>query len=154
GAEFLEAGRRVLEVEADALARAAERLDEGFSKAVGLILNHKGKVVVCGIGKSGHVAQKIAATLCSTGTPAVFLHAAEAVHGDLGVYSPGDPTILISYSGSTAELLRLVPILKEFESPLIALVGRVDSPLAQKADVVLDGGVECEADPLQVVPTA
>jgi arabinose-5-phosphate isomerase len=99
------------------------------------------------------IGQKIVATLCSTGTPAVFLHAAEAVHGDLGIYTPGDPTIMISKSGSTAELVRLVPILRQFKSPLISIVGNLVSPLAQQVDLVLDGRVEREADPLNLVPT-
>jgi arabinose-5-phosphate isomerase len=110
-------------------------------------------VVVSGVGKSGHIGQKIAATLASTGTPAVFLHAAEAVHGDLGIYTPGDPSILISKSGSTAELLRLVPILRQFRSPLIALVGHPKSPLARQVDIVLDARVEREADTLNLAPT-
>ena len=113
----------------------------------------QGKVVVSGIGKSGHIGQKIAATLASTGTPAVFLHAAEAVHGDLGIYTPGDPSILISKSGSTAELLRLIPVLRQFRSPLIAIVGNLNSPMAKQADVVLDARVEREADPLNLAPT-
>jgi arabinose-5-phosphate isomerase len=142
-----------LELEAQALAVAADRLDHNLTKAVELLLAHDGKVVVSGIGKSGHVGQKIAATLASTGTPAVFLHAAEAVHGDLGIYTPGDPSILISKSGSTAELLRLIPILRQFRSPLIAIVGNLNSPIAKQADVVLDARVDREADPLNLAPT-
>jgi arabinose-5-phosphate isomerase len=159
-AEWLRAARDVLEVEAQSILSASERLDGNLTQAVRIILNashsseNGGKIVVSGIGKSGHVGQKIAATLCSTGTPAVFLHAAEATHGDLGVYSPGDPTILISKSGSTGELVRLVPILRQFHSPLIAIVGNLNSPLATEADVVLDGRVAREADPLDIVPTA
>ena len=106
------------------------------------------------MGKSGLVAQKIAATLCSIGTKAVFLHAAEAVHGDLGIYAPGDPTILISKSGATEELMRLIPILKEFESPLIGIIGNMKSPLVNQMDVVLDASVKKEADPLGIVPTS
>ena len=101
--EWPEIARKVLELEAQALAAVAARLDRNLTKAVDLLLAHAGKVVVSGIGKSGHIGQKIAATLASTGTPAVFLHAAEAVHGDLAIYTPGDPSILISKSGSTAE---------------------------------------------------
>ena len=100
--EWREIAQAVLKVEAQGLAAAADRLDHNLTKAVELLLRHEGKVVVSGIGKSGHIGQKIAATLASTGTPAVFLHAAEAVHGDLGIYTPGDPSILISKSGSTA----------------------------------------------------
>lgn len=152
--EWLEIARSVLQEEARAIEAACERLDGNLTRAVHLILQHKGKVIVSGIGKSGHVAQKVAATLCSTGTPAIFLHAAEAVHGDLGVYTPGDPSILISKSGSTAELLRLVPVLRQFSSPLIAIVGNMSSPLALQSDVVLDARVSHEADPLHIVPTA
>jgi arabinose-5-phosphate isomerase len=145
--------REVLTVEAQALAEAAARLDHHLARAVELLLRHDGKVVVSGIGKSGHIGQKIAATLASTGTPAVFLHAAEAVHGDLGIYTPGDPSLLISKSGSTAELLRLIPVLRQFRSPLIAIVGNLNSPVAKQADVVLDARVEREADPLNLTPT-
>ena len=152
--DWREIARTVLENEAVALAAVAARLDHHWNEAVELLLRHKGKVVVSGIGKSGHVGQKIAATFASTGTPAVFLHAAEAVHGDLGIYTPGDPSILISKSGSTAELLRLIPILRQFRSPLIAIVGNLNSPMAKKADVVLDARVEREADPLNLVPTS
>ncbi len=151
--DWREIARGVLEDEARALAAVAARLDHNWTEAVELLLRHKGKVVVSGIGKSGHVGQKIAATLASTGTPAVFLHAAEAVHGDLGIYTPGDPSILISKSGSTAELLRLIPILRQFRSPLIAIVGNLNSPMAKQADVVLDARVEREADSLNLAPT-
>lgn len=133
---------------------AAGRIDDQFARAVKFILDHAGKVVVTGIGKSGHVGQKIVSTLCSTGTPAVFLHATEAVHGDLGIYTPGDPTILISKSGATAELVRLIPILREFESPLIGILGNINSPLARAVDVVLDASVSREADPLNLAPTS
>ena len=143
-----------MEAEAQALVRWGHaRLDHNLTQAVELLLRHNGKVVVSGIGKSGHIGQKIAATLASTGTPAVFLHAAEAVHGDLGIYTPGDPSILISKSGSTAELLRFIPVLRQFKSPLIAIVGNLNSPMAKQADVVLDARVEREADPLNLAPT-
>lgn len=148
------AGRATLLAEAEAIRLAADRLDEGFTKAVDLIASHSGKVVVTGLGKSGHVGRKLAATLCSTGTPAVFLHAAEAAHGDLGVYAPADPTILISKSGATTELIRLIPTLRRLESPLIGVVGNPNSRLAALMDAVLDAGVEREADPLNLVPTA
>jgi arabinose-5-phosphate isomerase len=110
--------------------------------------------VVTGIGKSGHIARKMVATLCSTGTAAVFLHPAEAVHGDLGVYTPGDPTVLISKNGASAELQALVPLLRQFRSPLIGILGNTASPLAQQVDVLLDGSVEREADPNNLAPTA
>jgi arabinose-5-phosphate isomerase len=151
--DWREIARAVIEDEARVLATVAARLDHHWNAAVEVLLNHKGKVIVSGIGKSGHVGQKIAATLASTGTPAVFLHAAEAVHGDLGIYTPGDPSILISKSGSTAELLRLIPILRQFRSPLIAIVGNLNSPMAKQADVVLDARVDREADPLNLAPT-
>jgi arabinose-5-phosphate isomerase len=154
GTDWRAIARAVLEDEARALAAAAARVDHQWNDAVDLILKHQGKVVVSGIGKSGHIGQKIAATFASTGTPAVFLHAAEAVHGDLGIYTPGDPSILISKSGSTAELLRLIPILRQFHSPLIAIVGNLNSPMAKQADVVLDAGVDREADPLNLAPTS
>lgn len=146
--------RTVLQTEAAALEAAAMRLDKRIVEAAQAILSHTGKVVVSGMGKSGLVGQKIVATLCSTGTPAVFLHPAEALHGDLGIYQKGDPTLLLSKSGTTAELLHLLPLLRQFHSPIIALVGKMDSPLAQKADIALDGSVACEADPLALVPTS
>lgn len=154
GKDWREIARTVLDNEVKCLSAVAQRLDHHWNDAVELLLNHHGKVVVSGIGKSGHIGQKIAATLASTGTPAVFLHAAEAVHGDLGIYTPGDPSILISKSGSTAELLRLIPILRQFRSPLIAIVGNLNSPMAKQADIVLDARVDREADPLNLAPTS
>src|SRR4030042_1550671 len=152
-AAWLSVARSVLQAESRAIAAAAARLDQCLARAVQLILDHQGKGGVTGIGKSGHIGQKIAATLASTGTPAVFLHAAEAVHGDLGIYTPGDPSILISKSGSTAELLRLIPVLRQFRSPLIAIVGNLNSPMAKQADIILDARVDREADPLNLAPT-
>ena len=140
--------------EAAAIQLAAERLDGTFEQALDIILGSKSKLVVCGIGKSGRIGTKLAATLSSCGVASVFLHAAEAIHGDLGVYQPGDPTIVLSKSGSTAEVLRLMPMFKKFSSPVIAIVGNVDSPIAAAADVVLDSGVEKEADPLNLMPTS
>jgi arabinose-5-phosphate isomerase len=150
----LATARKTMRLEADAILAASERLDGNLSRAVELLAAQAGKVVVCGMGKSGHIAQKIAATLSSTGSPAIFLHPAEAVHGDLGVYTPGDPTILISKSGATVELLRLLPILHEFRSPLIGILGNLNSTLAREVDVVLDASVAQEADPLDLAPTA
>jgi arabinose-5-phosphate isomerase len=152
--EWLAAAREAMEIEAAALETAAARLDGDLIRAVELVLSHSGKVVVTGIGKSGHIARKIVATLCSTGTAAVFLHPAEAVHGDLGIYTPGDPTILISKNGSSRELLALVPLLREFRSPLIGILGSTASPLAERVDVLLDASVEREADPHNLAPTA
>lgn len=151
--DFISAAREVLKCEANSILAAVDRLDANFARAVGEILSHKGKLLVCGVGKSGLVAQKIAATLSSTGTPAVFLHACDAVHGDLGVYEPGDPTILISNSGATVECVRLIPILKKFKSTIIALIGNADSPMGRSSDIVLDASSHGEADPLGIVPT-
>ncbi|MFQ6611858.1 MAG: SIS domain-containing protein [Fidelibacterota bacterium] len=145
---------QILRSEGEELIRAAERIPEKLIEASKIILSHDGKVVICGMGKSGLIAQKIVATFCSTGTQAVFLHAAEALHGDLGIYAPGDPTILISKSGSTEEILRLIPILQEFKSPLIGILGNMNSPLVNRVDLVLDASVEKEADPLGLVPTS
>ena len=135
------------------LLQVSKNIDQDIQSAAELIINNSGKVVVCGLGKSGLIGQKIVATLCSTGTRSVYMHAAEAIHGDLGIYNPGDPTILISKSGNTEELVRLIPILKEFQSPLIAIVGNMDSFIAKNSDIVLNGTVEKEIDPLGVVPT-
>lgn len=152
--EILEVARATLLAEADAIRVAAERLGDNLPRAVELILSSRGKVVIIGMGKSGHIGQKISATLCSTGTPSVFLHAAEATHGDLGIYTPGDPTILISKSGATAELVNLIPTLRQFKTPLIGILGNLTSPLARQVDVVLDGRVAREADPLNLAPTS
>jgi len=149
----LEVGRQAMIAEATAIQLAAERLDDAFEKALEVILESGSKLVVCGIGKSGRIGTKLVATLSSCGIPSVFLHAAEAIHGDLGVYQPGDPTIVLSKSGSTAEVLRLMPMFKKLESPVIAIVGNTDSPIASAADIVLDSSVESEADPLNLMPT-
>lgn len=152
--EWLAVARTVLEIESAQIRKAAERLDDRLLEAARLILDSPGKVLVTGAGKSGHVARKLAATLSSTGTPAVFLHPADATHGDLGVCAPGDPVILISNAGSTAELSRLVQPLRQLSCPLIGIVGNVRSPLAADVDVLLDASVEREADPGGLVPTA
>ena len=153
-AKLISVAAQVLKLEGKELLAAAERISESIVEASKIINNHSGKVVLCGMGKSGLIAQKIAATLCSIGNKAVFLHAAEAAHGDLGVYAPGDPTILISKSGVTEEMLRLIPILREFNSPLIGILGNMNSPLVRKVDIVLDASVTKEADPLGIVPTS
>lgn len=150
----LENGRRAMLAESTAIELAAQRLDDSFSRAVDIMLGTGSKLVICGIGKSGHIGSKLVATFSSCGLPAVFLHAAEAIHGDLGVYQPGDPTIVLSKSGSTEEVLRLMPLFRKFESPVIAIVGNVDSPIAKKADVILDASVEKEADLLNLMPTS
>jgi len=148
-------GKQVLSEEIASLNRLYERFDNAaFSAVVELIKNHTGKVVFTGIGKSGYIAQKLSSTFNSTGTRSVFLHPSEALHGDLGIYSKGDPTIFLSRSGSTQELLNLIPVIRQFESPVIAMVGNLVSPLAQAADFILDASITKEADPLGFVPTA
>jgi len=144
----------ILKTEANELLQAADRVSESIVDAAKLIDNHNGKVMICGLGKSGLIAQKIAATFCSIGRKAVFLHAVDALHGDLGIFEAGDPTILISKSGSTEEIVRLLPILKEFESPLIGIVGNMNSSIIDDLDIVLDASVYNEADPLGIVPTS
>ena len=146
--------KNVLIGEGEQLINAADRISEKMEIACDIITNHNGKIVISGMGKSGLIAQKIAATLCSIGNEAVFLHPAEAVHGDLGIYAPGDPTILISKSGATDEIVRLIPILKEFNSPLIGILGNMNSILSNEMDLVLDASVSKEVDPLAIVPTS
>jgi len=150
----LELARRVLAIEADAVRALIARLDERFLAAVSLILACKGRVIVSGIGKSGHIARKIASTLSSTGTSAYFVHPAEASHGDLGMIESGDVFIAISYSGSSAELVEIVPQVKRRGAKLIAITGNQNSPLGRDADVWLDAGVEKEACPHNLAPTA
>ena len=144
----------ILKTEANELLQAADRVSESIVDAAKLIDNHNGKVMICGLGKSGLIAQKIAATFCSVGRKAVFLHAVDALHGDLGIFDAGDPTIVISKSGSTEEIVRLIPILKEFKSPLIGIVGNMNSSIIDDLDIVLDASVDNEADPLGIVPTS
>tara|TARA_B100000902_G_scaffold212849_1_gene202388 strand:+ start:520 stop:1491 length:972 start_codon:yes stop_codon:yes gene_type:complete len=145
--------KSILESYSSQLLQVSKNIDQDIQSAAELIINNSGKLVVCGLGKSGLIGQKIVATLCSTGTQSVYMHAAEAIHGDLGIYNPGDPTILISKSGNTEEIVRLIPILKEFKSPIVAIVGNIDSFIAKNADIVLNGTVEKEIDPLGIVPT-
>lgn len=146
--------RRTLATEAEAVAALADRVDAHFARAVQLILDCTGRVVVSGIGKSGHIARKVAATLASTGTPAFFVHAGEASHGDLGMVTGHDVFIAFSNSGETQELVTLVPFLKRRAVKLIAVTGSKDSQLAQAADVHLDTRVDKEACPLNLAPTA
>ena len=153
-ASALELARRVLAIEADAVRALIARLDERFLAAVSLILGCKGRVIVSGIGKSGHIARKIASTLSSTGTPAYFVHAAEASHGDLGMIQRDDVFIGISYSGESDELLQIVPLVKRQGAKLITLSGNAHSSLAREADVFLDAHVDQEACPLNLAPTA
>src|SRR5262245_11365943 len=146
--------RKVLEIEAQALRELAARVDEGFDRAVEVLFACAGRVVATGMGKSGIVAQKISATLASTGTPSLFLHPAEAIHGDLGRIVRGDCVLAISYSGETQELLTLLPSIKRLAAPLVALTGRPRSTLAGAADVHLDVSIREEACPLGLAPTA
>ncbi|MCX7176885.1 MAG: KpsF/GutQ family sugar-phosphate isomerase [Proteobacteria bacterium] len=150
----IEMARRVLQIEADAVAALGKRLDGDFVHAVEMILACRGRVIVCGIGKSGHIGRKIAATLASTGTPAYFVHAAEAVHGDLGMITREDVLIALSNSGENDELLTIVPLVKRQGGRLIAITGNPASSLAREADVHLDAGVTEEACPLNLAPTA
>src|SRR3984885_2666917 len=126
--DLIATGRSSMEAEAEAISCAARRINDRFLAAVPLIQEHAGKIVVTGLGKSGFVAQKLAATMCSTGTPAVFLHPVDALRGDVGIFAPGDPTIVLSKSGTTFELLRLLPVLRELRSPLIGIFGNPESP--------------------------
>jgi arabinose-5-phosphate isomerase len=146
--------RDVLATEARAIDALAGRLGDAFIAAVGLILHCKGRVVVAGIGKSGHVARKLAATLASTGTPAFFVHPAEASHGDLGMITPDDVVVMLSNSGETDELTMLTPHLKRQGAQLVAITGNEQSSLAQAADIHLDAAVDTEACPLGLAPTA
>lgn len=151
---LLSLGRSVIRVEAAAVAQLESRIDADFVRACELLIACRGRIVVCGIGKSGHIGAKLAATLASTGSPAFFVHAAEASHGDLGMFRNEDVVIAISYSGSSSELLILTPGIKRMGIPLISLCGEADSPLAQASDVVLNTHVEREACPLGLAPTA
>ncbi|MEQ1574999.1 MAG: KpsF/GutQ family sugar-phosphate isomerase [Vicinamibacterales bacterium] len=146
--------RKVLQTEAAAILALVDRLDERFEKAVRLLLDCRGRVIVTGMGKSGIICRKIAATLSSTGTPAFFLHPAEAIHGDLGVLQRDDVILALSYSGETGELLRLLETIKRLGAKLVAVTGESTSTLAQAADVALDCRVSEEACPLNLVPTA
>jgi arabinose-5-phosphate isomerase len=150
----LELARQVLAIEAQGVSELIGRLDGQFLAAVELILNCKGRVIVSGIGKSGHIARKIASTMASTGTPAYFVHPAEASHGDLGMITRDDVLIALSNSGESAELLTIVPLIKREGAKLIALTGNPDSALAKEADAHLDAGVAQEACPMNLAPTA
>ncbi|MDN2711037.1 MULTISPECIES: KpsF/GutQ family sugar-phosphate isomerase [unclassified Janthinobacterium] len=148
--------RTTLQIESDAIVALHARLatDDSVGRAVAMLLECKGRVVVSGIGKSGHIARKIAATLASTGTPAMFVHPAEAAHGDLGMVTSDDAFIAISYSGESSELMAIMPVVKRMGGVLIAMTGKPNSSLAQLADVHLDISVEKEACPLNLAPTA
>lgn len=148
------AAKRVILTESEAIATLVNFVDADFTQAVDLIYNAKGRLVVTGIGKSAIIAQKIVATMNSTGTPSMFLHASEAIHGDLGMVQPGDVVICISKSGNSPEIKVLVPILKRFGNTLIAMTGNTTSFLAKHADFVLNTTVDTEADPINLAPTS
>lgn len=152
--EVLQLARDVLHIESEAVAQLITRLDDNFVRAVRLVLECSGRVVVTGVGKSGAIGRKIASTFASTGTPALFLHAGEGLHGDLGMIAPGDVLLAISYTGRTSDLLSILPVVKDMNVPIIALTGKRESPLATYADVVLDISVAKEACPLNLAPTA
>jgi len=152
--DLAERAARVLSVEASGILGIKEKLDGNFQRAVGLLLSAPGKVVVTGMGKSGLIGRKIAATLASTGTPAFFLHPAEGLHGDIGMVLEGDVVIALSKSGETTEVTSLVPVFKRLGLPLIVLTGERDSTLARHADAVIDVGVSEEACPMGLAPTA
>ena len=150
-----EEAKTVLLKEASAIREVANRLSvKDFTRAIDILLKKEDKIIVTGIGKSGYVAKKIAAMLCSTGSPASFLHPAEAVHGDLGIHQKGDPVIFLSNSGSTPELIYLEPVLRSRGAKIVGILGKTKSPLGEKVDVLLDASVTEEADLLGIVPTA
>lgn len=153
-ASLAASGRQVVEIEAQALRDLAARLDGGFAAACRLVLASKGRVVATGMGKSGHIARKIAATLASTGTPAFFVHPGEAGHGDLGMITDTDVVLALSYSGESDEVLTLLPVLKRQGNAVIAMTGKPQSTLARAADVHLDVSVSVEACPLDLAPTS
>ncbi len=151
---FIELGLAVIKTEADAVAALSDRLGDEFQRACELVLNCAGRIVVTGMGKSGHIANKVAATLASTGTPSFFMHSGEASHGDLGMITADDVVIALSNSGETSEITLLLPLLKRLGIPLIAFTGKADSTLARQADIHLDVSVEREACPLGLAPTS
>lgn len=152
--DFIHSGQRTIDIEQQAVAALRERIDARFTRACELMLGVSGRVIVTGMGKSGHIAKKIAATLASTGTPAFFVHPGEASHGDLGMITRQDAVIAISYSGNSDEIITLLPLLKRLGVPIISMTGNPRSPLAEEAAVNLDISVTTEACPLALAPTA
>lgn len=152
--DMLESAKRILRYEAEAIETASKNLDENFSKAIDLILNSQGRLVVCGMGKSGLIGHKISATLSSTGTPSFFLHPGEALHGDLGMIRDNDVMLLLSNSGETEEIVKLVPFLRRIGTAIVAMVGETNSSLARMADLVINAHVTREACPLNLAPTS
>lgn len=151
---FAQSALRTIEIERDAINSLLKRIDQSFEKACELLLNCKGRIVVTGMGKSGHIGTKIAATLASTGTPAMFVHPGEASHGDMGMITPQDVVIALSNSGSTSEVVTLLPLLKRLDIPMISMTGNPASVLSQAAHVNLDVTIEQEACPLDLAPTS
>ena len=145
---------KVLRKESESIENASKRLAENFSCVVDILFTKEKKIIVCGIGKSGHLGKKMAATFCSTGSPSSFLHASEAVHGDLGIHQEGDPVLFLSNSASTPELLALEPIIRKRKAKIVGIMGNTKGPLIKKMDAFLDSSVIGEADPLGMVPTA
>ena len=152
--EIIQYGKTCIEVELDSLHKLTHVIDDTFAEAIRLILNSKGRVVITGIGKSAIIAQKIVATMNSTGTPSIFMHAADAIHGDLGIIQTDDVVIAISKSGTTPEIKALAPLLKQFGNPLIAIVSNLGSDLAKAADIILHTPIEKEACPNNLAPTS
>lgn len=152
--DHIQAAKNVFEIELEAIRALEARIDDKFVQVCDLLLNCQGRIVVIGMGKSGHIASKIAATLASTGSPAFFVHAGEASHGDLGMIIKNDIVLALSNSGNTEEIVRILPIIKRLKIPLISLTGNPDSELARAADINLDVGVDKEACPLNLAPTA
>lgn len=150
----IDLARETFDIEAAAILGLKQRVGPSFAQAVGKILALRGRVVVMGMGKSGHIGRKIAATLASTGTPAMFVHPAEASHGDLGMITPDDLVLAISNSGESQEMAAILPVLKRLGTPIVAITGNAESTMAQHADLWLDGAVDKEACPLNLAPTA
>lgn len=152
--DAIKIAKEVFEIESKTILDLCDNLDEGFNKAIELILSIKGRCVVSGMGKSGHIGAKIAATLASTGTPSFFMHPGEALHGDLGMLTSEDVLLAISNSGETEEVLKLIPVIKKRKIPLIVLAGNQNSTLAKQADIFINIAVKKEACPLQLAPTS
>lgn len=152
--QFISQGLKVVDLELSAVKLLRQRIDENFASACQLLINCRGKIVVIGMGKSGHIANKIAATLASTGSPAFFVHPGEASHGDLGMIAKGDVVLALSNSGETSELINILPVIKRIQVPLISMTGNPNSTLAKFSDVNLNTGVEKEACPMNLAPTA
>lgn len=152
--DAIKIAKEVFEIESKTILDLCDNLDEGFNKAIELILSIKGKCVISGMGKSGHIGAKIAATLASTGTPSFFMHPGEALHGDLGMLTSEDVLLAISNSGETEEVLKLIPVIKKRKIPLIVMAGNQNSTLAKQADIFINIAVKKEACPLQLAPTS